>query len=110
MQIPEKPPLLVTPTADRLPEDPLPEAAESIGTQLQDDVRDTLHLTEKGSEYRNAVQYAQMRPDVRSDRIAQLKRQLAEGSYRIQGDRIAADMMTETLENNTVLTHIDINS
>jgi anti-sigma28 factor (negative regulator of flagellin synthesis) len=36
-----------------------------------------------------------------------LKRRLEEGTYRLEGRRIAASMINEAVENNHILDHID---
>ena len=109
MQIPEKSPLQASPSSNRTTEEPLQTNAEPIEVPARGVQPDTVSLTDKGREYRNAVHQAQALPDVRMERVMQIKRQLAEGTYRMQGDRIASNMMDETIENNTVLTHIDLN-
>jgi flagellar biosynthesis anti-sigma factor FlgM len=68
---------------------------------------DTVRLTEKGRELKTAAQQARLVPDIREDRVMRLKRQLEEGSYRVMGDRIAGNLIDETLENNTILIHIE---
>ena len=68
---------------------------------------DTVRLTESGRELKTAAQYARLVPDIREDRVMRLKRQLEEGSYRVRNDRIAGNMIDETLENNTILKQID---
>ena len=108
MQIPESPPLNAATAGDRTLDEPLPAAVERVDEQVHAETRDTVSLTEKGREYRQAIRQAHSLPDVRMDRVEQLRRQLAEGTYRIRSDRVAADMMDETLENNTVLTQIDL--
>ena len=68
---------------------------------------DTVSLTEKGRELKTAAQHARLVPDIREDRVMRLKRQLEEGSYRVMGDRIAGNMIDESMENNTILKHIE---
>ena len=47
--------------------------------------------------------------ETRVDRVMELKRRLAQGTYRVMGDRIAVKMIDESLENDNVLNHIDTN-
>lgn len=106
MEIPEKSPLRNLMTGDR----PLDEAALPLIRREAADVqalaRDTVRLTDNGREYRDAIQQARMLPDVRMDRVNQLKQRLAEGTYCVEGKRIAANLMDETVENNAALKHI----
>ena len=57
-----------------------------------------------------AVEHAYLLPEIREDRVMRLKRQLEEGSYRVKGNRIAVNMINETMENNHVLKHLDTNA
>ncbi len=69
--------------------------------------RDTVRLTDNGREFTRAIDQARSLPDVRADRVAQLKHQLDQGTYRVEGNRIAVSMIDESVENNTVLNRID---
>ena len=68
---------------------------------------DTVRLSGTVREATKAVERARQLPDVRMERVMQLKRQLAEGTYRVEGNRIAVGMMDESIENENVLKHID---
>lgn len=70
---------------------------------------DAVRLTEKGIDFINAVNNARSMAETRVDRVMALKRQLAQGTYRVMGDRIAVNMIDESLENDNVLNHIDNN-
>jgi len=107
MEIPEKRPLPLPPVPSK-PAGGVPQApAGSSNVQPQPSQKDTVSLTTGGREFKAAAQHAQLLPDTREDRILLLKRQLEEGTYRVEGRRIAANMINETLENNHVLKHID---
>jgi flagellar biosynthesis anti-sigma factor FlgM len=108
MEIPENGPVQSPPatnwTAEELPH---PTAEPTTGTQRKSEGRDTVSLTERGREFKAAAELAHLLPEIREDRVMQLKRQLEEGTYRIKGHRTAVKMINETLENNHVLKHID---
>ena len=70
---------------------------------------DAVRLTEKGLEFITALNNARSMADTRADRVMELKRQLAQGTYRVMGNQIAVNMIDESLENDTVLNHIDTN-
>ena len=106
MEIPEKGPMLPLPAGDPAG-DPRRERPTEPIERHGPAGKDTVSLTARGREFKAAVEQAQTLPDIRLDRVEQLKRQLAAGTYRIEGDRIAVGMIDETLENNTVLKHID---
>lgn len=107
MEIPEKAPLQSLSIGDQkvesLPQTPL----EVSGDQAVPSDRDRVDLTEGSRQYHSALNQAQLLPEIREDRVAQLKRQLAQGNYRVEGCRIAVKMINETIENNSVLKHLD---
>ena len=107
MEIPEKGPLQSLPARNRSAEALSQSPAEPTGAQEKAAEKDTVSLTESGRGFKAAVQHVHLLPDVREDRVMQLKRQLEEGTYRVKGHRIAVNMIDETLENNNVLNHID---
>jgi len=108
MEIPEKNPL-PAPSAQHLSaEEVLHPATELRGGQSKTAEKDTVRLTERGREFKAAAEQAHFLPEIREERVMQLKRQLEEGTYRVKGHRIAVNMINETLENNHVLKHIDI--
>ena len=111
MEIPDKGPLH-GPAAGEKPAEGSQQLSQSHSGKVptRSIGKDTVSLTDKGREFNNAVDHARALPDVRLDRVMQLKRQLEEGTYRVKGQRIAVNMINETLENNHVLQHIDTNA
>lgn len=111
MEIPEKGPLPSLPgpkrSAEERPQPPVEPTVDPNVAQRKTAARDTVSLTERGCEFKTAVHYAQSLPEIREDRVMQLKRQLEEGSYHVKGHRVAVNMINETRENNNVLKHID---
>jgi flagellar biosynthesis anti-sigma factor FlgM len=103
MQIPEKGPLPILPVSSRIVENRPQPAADSSGVRRRSVQNDTVSLTEPGQHVKAAVLHARSLPEIREDRVVRLKRQLEEGSYRVKGDRIAEDLINETLENNNAL-------
>ncbi|MCB2147981.1 MAG: flagellar biosynthesis anti-sigma factor FlgM [Deltaproteobacteria bacterium] len=108
MEIPEKGPLPSPPTHNRAAEElPHPTVEPTAGVQRKTAGRDIVSLTERGREFKAAAELVHLLPEIREDRVMQLKRQLEEGTYRVKGHRIAVNMINETMENNYVLKHID---
>lgn len=107
MEIPEKKPLQSLPAQNRSADEPTQPTAAQTGSQEHTAAGDTVSLTEKGSEFKAAVRQAHQLPDIRENRVMQLKRQIEQGTYRLKGHRIAAGMIDETLENNQILRRID---
>ena len=107
MEIPEKGPLPSRLVANRSAEAVPQPPAEPSGARGKTGQNDTVNLTASGREFKAAAEQAQLLPEIREDRIMQLKRKLEEGTYRVNGDQIAVNMINETQENNHVLKHID---
>lgn len=107
MEIPEKRPLPPPPVRNRPADAKSQRSVGSPGAQSKTLPTDTVSLTTRGREFKAAGQHAQLLTETREDRILRLKRQLEDGTYRVQGRRIAVNMINETLENNHVLKHID---
>ena len=108
MEIPEKGPLQA-PIAGKRPAD----GSQQQSTQTDpaaasgDTDGDTIRLTDRGRTFNSAVDQARTLPDVRMDRVMQLKQKLAQGTYRVEGRQIAVNMIDESMENDSVLKHID---
>jgi negative regulator of flagellin synthesis FlgM len=110
MRIPEKGALQSLPDLNRSTKAATRGAAQPDPVKRPTGGKDTVSFTETGRELKTAAHHARLVPDIREDRVMQLKRQLEEGSYRVQGDRIAGNLIDETLENNDILNHIDTNA
>jgi flagellar biosynthesis anti-sigma factor FlgM len=107
MEIPEKGPLQSPPLPNRSAEVAPHSVGESSVTHGGTGQNDTVNLTASGREFKAAAEHAQRLPEIREERIMQLRRQLEEGTYRVQGHQIALNMINETQENNHLLNHID---
>ncbi|MEE4112165.1 MAG: flagellar biosynthesis anti-sigma factor FlgM [Desulfobacteraceae bacterium] len=107
MEIPEKGPLQSLPAQSRLIEAAPWLPTETTWVRHSAAEKDTVSLTERGRRFKAAADQAHSLPDIREDRVALLKRQLEDGTYRVVGDRIAMNLLNETAENNQVLDHID---
>lgn len=100
--------LLASLTAPNRPAEALRHLpAGSTGVKGSTLNQDTVDLTTSGREVNAALKDARSLPDVREDRVTQLRRQLERGTYRVNGHGIAANMIGEALENNQVIKHID---
>jgi flagellar biosynthesis anti-sigma factor FlgM len=54
---------------------------------------DRVELSTKGTEIDRLKKTMQVAPDFRSDRVAQLKEQIAAGTYRVEGKAVAEKML-----------------
>jgi len=111
MDIPEKGPLspvppMDTPSGEKNTPD---KQAVTAGTEPSKEA-DTVKLSERGREFKPAAGQAQSDPDNREDRIQRIRQQLANGTYRINENRLAGNLIDEAVENNAALKHIDTNA
>jgi len=93
------------------PADP-PAKDEAHGTPSSDRTispveKDAVELSANASEIREAVRKVNDLPDVREEKVAELKRRMACGDYRIRNETIASRLIGETVENNAILSRID---
>ena len=73
----------------------------------QDHAKDEIGLSNRGNKIKNAMRDVQSLPDVRAEKIAAIRKLIGSGAYRVESERIAMDLMTETEENNALLKEID---
>jgi negative regulator of flagellin synthesis FlgM len=62
--------------------------------------KDSVELSPKAKEMQEAMKILDTLPDVREDKVAQIKQQIEEGSYEIDGKKIAEKMIGESLIND----------
>lgn len=69
---------------------------------------DKVDLSDRAREIQQASQMLKTMPDVREDKVKQVKMEVEEGTYKVQGAQVATDMLRETFENNQVLQKINL--
>lgn len=79
-------------------------ASESSASHADKDI---VNLSANANEIREMVHKVNHLPDVREDKVAELKRRIASGTYRIMNERVASRLIGEAMQNNAVLNHID---
>lgn len=105
MEIPGKPPLVALQAHNYFKDDSQTVSSlPSSGKKVEDD---TVAISVHAGKIKNAVRVLQNMPDVREDKVAAMKRRIASGNYRIAGDKIASNLIGESLENNGILNGID---
>jgi negative regulator of flagellin synthesis FlgM len=62
--------------------------------------RDTVSISSQGRDIRQAVAVAKSAPDVREDVVAALRARIENGTYEIDSERIAVNMIAESLLND----------
>jgi flagellar biosynthesis anti-sigma factor FlgM len=53
-----------------------------------------------GDSYKKALEIARNTPEVREDRVAQLKKKIAEGKYNVDSEKIAEGIVTEAIKDH----------
>ena len=76
-------------------------AKKAQATQSQEASKNTsgarTDLSAKAKEFSHAKKIAAQTPDVREERVAELKRRIAEGSYQIDADSVADRLVDDHL-------------
>ena len=61
---------------------------------------DTVELSDMGKRVQDAHAQLESIPDVREDKVAQLKEQVENGTYEVDADKVAEKMLKESLLND----------
>jgi negative regulator of flagellin synthesis FlgM len=61
---------------------------------------DSVELSPKAKVMQEAMKVLETLPDVREEKVAQIREQIEEGSYQIDGKKIAEKMINESLVND----------
>lgn len=69
---------------------------------------DKVHLSARAREVHEAAQALAKMPDVREEKVQQVKMEVEKGTYKVVGRKVAMDMLKETFENNVLLNQIDM--
>jgi flagellar biosynthesis anti-sigma factor FlgM len=70
---------------------------EAAGDTLK---RDTVKISAQGRDIRQAVKIAKSAPDVREEEVAAIRARIENGTYVIESEKIAANMIVESLFND----------
>ncbi|BBO88274.1 flagellar biosynthesis anti-sigma factor FlgM [Desulfosarcina ovata] len=73
-----------------------------------DESKDKVAFSKDFSAADDGVRSIKDMPEIREDKVAAIRRRLASGKYRVEGDRIASSLLCETEENNEILKQIGI--
>ena len=76
------------------------EAGRSNGASAQGD---TVELSTKAQDLYEARRILEEIPDVREDKVARLRKEIQDGTYRVEGRDIAKKMLEEAAELETIL-------
>jgi negative regulator of flagellin synthesis FlgM len=75
------------------PADEKPAGQQGIKT-------DTVHLSETAKLVHDAQKQIREIPDVRQDKVSEIKRMIADGTYQVKPDAVADKMIHESLLND----------
>ena len=68
---------------------------------------DKVHLSDEAMAIQQAFQGTGESSDVREEKVQQVKMEIENGTYRVVGTRVAADMLKESIENDFLLQKIN---
>ncbi len=69
---------------------------------------DKVNLSDRAREVQQAVQALKAMPEVRGEKVQEVKTDVAQGTYKVDGDKAATGILRESFENNAILQKIDI--
>ena len=99
MEITEKNPIQLNPYVNQVQQNA--QAAETEGEKGRANVgEDSVELSQSARDLQKAQKTLQDLPDIREDKVAALKQQVENGTYAIRADKIAANMLKESLSND----------
>ena len=67
---------------------------------------DKVNLSDRGREVQQAFNMLKEMPDVRDAKVARIRMDVENGTYKVVGPRIATEMLREAFENNMILQSI----
>jgi negative regulator of flagellin synthesis FlgM len=76
------------------------DAGEEKASQQQGVKSDTVVISEAAKRIQAAQSELRSIPDVRAEKVAEIKRQIEDGTYEIKADAIAEKMISESLMND----------
>jgi len=68
---------------------------------------DKVELSQQAKEAQQAMQALKTMPDTRSEKVAQVKMDIENGTYKATGEQAATGMLKEAFENDTILQKIN---
>ena len=69
---------------------------------------DKVDLSDRAREIQQASQTLKQMPDVREDKVQQVKMDVEKGTYKVVGSQVATDMLRESFENDLVLQKVNM--
>ena len=79
-------------------------AAKTGASKGNYDVKISPEAKEKAELQKNLFEAAKMSPDIREDRVADLKKRIAEGTYNVDAGSVADSMLREAVRDHLAIT------
>ncbi|GJL63670.1 MAG: hypothetical protein NPIRA04_23240 [Nitrospirales bacterium] len=74
--------------------------SESRSTNIQPNTQDILHLSSEQEEHNNLVNAIKKSPDIREEKVKEIKKSLESGDYHISSENIAERIIHDTILHN----------
>ncbi len=68
---------------------------------------DKVELSDRANELKQAIRAVKAMPEIRQEKVEQIQNQLSQGTYKVEGQKIAINMISESLVNSGILNKID---
>ena len=80
-----------------------PSKPVSTDTETAQKPADKVQLSDEAKAILQASQAKDAQPDIRDEKVQQVKMEIENGTYRVVGSRVAANMLKESFENDLLL-------
>jgi flagellar biosynthesis anti-sigma factor FlgM len=73
------------------------QAEKNLTTQVQNQQTDRVDLSDQSKEMKKIYNAQQMAPDIRTDRVNEVKKLIEENRYQVNSDAVAEKMIRESI-------------
>lgn len=85
----------------------LPGLGNDMAAVRQTSQGDKVDLSHRAREVQHAAQTLNQMPEIREEKVQQVKMEVDNGTYKLVGAQVATDMLRESFENNLILQKIN---
>lgn len=83
------------------------QAGTAQSNTVQSGKTDTVQLSAQARQVQQTALVQGVSADIREEKVRQVKMEIESGTYKVDANQVASDMLQETFENNGILNQID---
>lgn len=84
------------------------DSTKTTANTNQSSGADKIELSDQAKEANRAFAELKKLPEIRQEKVGEIKNQVETGTYNIDGNKIAVSMLNESFENNAILNAINL--